>query len=1565
MWKISSRGISTNTLRFQSRVAFKPPSASASASPATQKPQQYPQQQPQQEPQQQPEDATLFSDDWSKSFSGLSTQRVEPEVEKLLTQPVDQLDVEVKPDGLIYLPEIKYRRILNKAFGPGGWGLAPRTSVQVDSKIVSREYALVCGGRLFSIARGEQEYFDPTGISTATEAAKSNALMRCCKDLGIASELCSQRNPQTRDPRFIREFKAKHAIEVWGEDRSGKKKKLWRRKDSPKLTYPYKEACINEWLTKDAEQIPELDDLINSSASTSYTLPPSPSWNAFVKRKTIHLPDSLFEQYNRLQCRCFMGLFPDIDRAWITIDNKLYLWDYVDGIDFASYEDLPELIVTVGLVKPKPGVFVETIKHLLVICTSSTVSLLGLSAAPSPSRELALYSTGISVNTDGVDMVSITSTQDGRIFLSGSDSCLYELNYQAEEGWFKSRCSLSNHSASPIANFVPTFLKQSSTDPIIGLAIDDARNCLYTLSSNSVIELYHLGKDGHATQKVASASEIARQAAMLCPGFPQILDQRTFSIKRIFVISPAESSSVHLMAVTSTGVRLYFTHHRRSYGFYMTPSPSAAPTGLELLHVRPPPQSTQPNQNTIKNLISSDSIYYGHGLYIAASANSEEFDSLLCTGQDVGTAGLTIPQQQPVAPTVTTTTTANVRPSLVEGASNLILEGRTWAIGEESSMLANANKLPQSMRKGLQGKEQVAMSELTVQTAYLPRRFLVLTNMGLSVIAKQRPVDVLRNILESSSTSSRDQEIVSFFNNFGKDQSCAMALAIAAGNPIALSMGEDLYPAGSNIATEPAPPATLSADITQSARRLFYDFGGRPVSIDRGYPAAATSMNLDALSTNTEILFSGRHNGLVLYLSRLLRPIWKEKVTKLSPTNFNLRRQISNISDTLLSNAQRNIADLQVFLKSNQQLFATTAGDSRDRTDQSAWKAEHASLIGIDHLITQCIEGISFILLLIDYNLSETLSHCEQNLQEQFLNLTYVDLLTTNHGRDIARNVVNEVINQQISKQISIDAISEILQQRCGSFCSADDVLLYKAIENVRKAHETRDKAERGTILRESLRLFGKAARNLSIEKLKEVITEYRLLEFASGAIDLSLICAREWDAAELGLQFWNEGRSVYFQPNSKLEVPIEVHNDTRVHAYKRRQSCYECIFETLAEAKDKVEQAVSKHERVEEVEQYRRNAFRRAIESYDAVFHSCFYDWLVSQGLTDLLLDIQSPYLEQHLMRDPLTLEKCELLWQFYVRRSRFYDAARVLASLADSVEFPLSLSRRLEYLSLALSNAKSQRHPASASDIGDVEFMTNLEEKIEVAQVQVEIYRAVKEHTEVAPDAKQNMQQMLEQRLYNVSELFREFAEPLALLEVQLLIFHIADFYDPSLIAQTWEVLVEHTHYLNVELQPDERFDAVAGVVYSLARRFYPSKISFPLDTVINILEQYSYEHGVKKAGWVPTTLNDAGVPYAAIYEVMDTMLESQIPPWQTQNAIVFLVADVVVMVEAWLRSHTLNFATGQGALPIRRVDESVSEYLALLSSAPYANISAPIDVKEIREQLSQLQLYLRSKF
>ncbi|KAK6501239.1 hypothetical protein TWF481_009082 [Arthrobotrys musiformis] len=174
--------------------------------------------------------------DWSRSFSGLSQVPFAKEVADVLLQPLDPSDVEIKPDGIIYLPEIKYRRILNRAFGPGGWGLAPRGETQISEKpngggMVTREYALVCHGRLVSVARGEQDYFDEFGIPTAMEACKSNAMMRCCKDLGVASELW--------DPRFIKKWKKENANEMFGEHViTKKKKKLWVRKGDS-LEYPY------------------------------------------------------------------------------------------------------------------------------------------------------------------------------------------------------------------------------------------------------------------------------------------------------------------------------------------------------------------------------------------------------------------------------------------------------------------------------------------------------------------------------------------------------------------------------------------------------------------------------------------------------------------------------------------------------------------------------------------------------------------------------------------------------------------------------------------------------------------------------------------------------------------------------------------------------------------------------------------------------------------------------------------------------------------------------------------------------------------------------------------------------------------------------------------------------------------------------------------------------------------------------------------------------------------------------------------------------------------------------
>jgi hypothetical protein len=85
--------------------------------------------------------------DWSASFHGIASRPVTARQFAALMKPLDIDDIEVKPDGIIYLPEIRYRRRLNEAFGPMGWGLIPKGDAVVGNSVVTREYALIVDGR--------------------------------------------------------------------------------------------------------------------------------------------------------------------------------------------------------------------------------------------------------------------------------------------------------------------------------------------------------------------------------------------------------------------------------------------------------------------------------------------------------------------------------------------------------------------------------------------------------------------------------------------------------------------------------------------------------------------------------------------------------------------------------------------------------------------------------------------------------------------------------------------------------------------------------------------------------------------------------------------------------------------------------------------------------------------------------------------------------------------------------------------------------------------------------------------------------------------------------------------------------------------------------------------------------------------------------------------------------------------------------------------------------------------------------------------------------------------------
>lgn len=183
------------------------------------------------------------------------------------------------------------------------------------------------------------------------------------------------------------------------------------------------------------------------------------------------------------------------------------------------------------------------------------------------------------------------------------------------------------------------------------------------------------------------------------------------------------------------------------------------------------------------------------------------------------------------------------------------------------------------------------------------------------------------------------------------------------------------------------------------------------------------------------------------------------------------------------------------------QLWAKAPAAFQGRPGFDEPNADQASRSALRQLVQQSVEVVAFVLLLlVEIRLSEVAAACPPQLLERFAKLTYRDLIATDDGRKVANELVTVVINHQISKGQSVDAISNTLEQRCGSICSKDDILLYKANEQLGKAKEVQAVGQQAPLLRESLQLFTKAAQRISEERLRSIGESYRSLAFLNGA---------------------------------------------------------------------------------------------------------------------------------------------------------------------------------------------------------------------------------------------------------------------------------------------------------------------------------------------------------------------------------------------------------------------------------------------------------------------------------
>ena len=787
-----------------------------------------------------------------------------------------------------------------------------------------------------------------------------------------------------------------------------------------------------------------------------------------------------------------MGLFPSLNYAWTSIDNSLYLWDFTQpNPDLVGFEDQPSSITAVKLVAPRAGVFVSSIAHLLVMATTTDIHLLGVALQESTTgvTNVSLYQTRMQTSVKGIDVSCIEGSKKwGRIFFAGhSSNDVYELSYQQEEKWFASRCSKINQTSKGISSIIPsltnslTFSSKDLPDYVVQMSIDDTRNLLYTLSAKSSIRVFHI-KPGNALDLVIERSlkNIMNNIGHMIPRGSELLRPDT-KIVAIDFIPATEASKLSLVASTSTGCRILFSI--TSDAFYSSDT-SHAPSSMQVHHVKFPPSIEPTNQvnqqasstqlSTYQEIptidISSKALCTtrlskrfppGYFFYFVQKQGREDNDILFVTAPDSGRN--TRPQEA-----------AQVS-KFSEQSQWMTLDGRA-----EDLCLVTAPFSAASTPVGF-------ANELAVQFDQPATEIAVLTNTGVQTIRRRRLVDIFASIIRyGGGNEGLEGDLKKFVRMYGRGETSATALAVACGQ-------------GLSVTKDSRTTKVTDPDVIEQARKAFIDYGGKPMLnenlvLDRG----ATSID--------NVRPSPRHEGIALYLSRLLRSIWRLPILREAIHPQGGLVVLPAVSNVKLESVQKDLDGLREFLDINKSFIDGLASPEvslskvTSQQEELAIQGEHLALISLTRLLSNAIEGLSFVRMLFDERVEEILLSIESNIRLKVRELTFEKLFSHSEGKEIAKELVKAIVNRNIDKGSNVDTIADSLRRRCGNFCSPEDVIIFKAQELLKRASQLGASSEAGRrLLNDSLKLLEKVAGTLTMEHLNEAVEKYISMSFYAG----------------------------------------------------------------------------------------------------------------------------------------------------------------------------------------------------------------------------------------------------------------------------------------------------------------------------------------------------------------------------------------------------------------------------------------------------------------------------------
>ncbi|XP_059140242.1 nuclear pore complex protein Nup155-like [Physella acuta] len=1298
------------------------------------------------------------------------------------------------------------------------------------------------------------------------------------------------------------------------------------------------------------------------------------SLSEITVEKKVPLPPELLEQFGRMQCNCMMGLFPEIERAWLTVDSDIFVWKYDDGSDLAYFDGLSETILSVALLKPKPDIFQPHIQYLMCLATPVDIVLLGVSffkaldggSGDHIGGEMHLLPDPLfSIPTDGVYITNIVGADNGRIFMAGKDGCLYELIYQAEDGWFSRKCRKVNHSTSSLSFLIPSFLNFSFSedDPIVQISIDNTRGILYARTQKGTIQVFDLGENKQSMGRVASQSQssILNAASHIA----KTIETSSFkSIVYISAVTERESDGIQLLAVTESGVRLYFTtipfkQERRR------------PTFLSLVHVRLPPgfSATSAPQRPS----SVHTAYYSSGTLLLVASQNKENDLLWGISPD------SFPFQK----------------HLMESYTTAPLEGKTWAIDE---VMYSAHQGP-APPTGLRARPDPP--SVVTQHAHPPRRYVVLSAQGIHILQKLRPLEQLRQLLIDC-RGPDSEHVKAFFRLHKVDQACATTLVLACSGAPAEQQVSDwakmaffMYGGEAQYNFSGMRPAALGGHSFSSggpghmSNTVLYSPGAMNMSMIPGSPMQSmtplhmstpagpgmqSQMSLGPAPNPThEVVYSGKHNGIYIYLARILRPFWDMPVC----TEFvskSRKRTVTYLTSSFsveeLCMGLELVRDLSDFVDFNSKFDHDSQTDilsmgrglrydggmdenSRKRLQADVQRMEKISLQHVQELLHRLEEVLGLWRILVDHQFHMLVAAMAEDMQSQLRNINFKTLAT--NGKDICSTLVNCLISRYLDDNATIDAISSKLREICPTLYSSDDATCSKANELLQAAKVNQNQQEKQQQLQQSLHLLKGVNQPLN---LGVICPQLASLHYYLGIVELGLNEARKADPQQLAIHFYQNG-----------EPPEDIQG---MQAYIARMECYKCITDTLnylsASSNSRQTPSVpsqpgppvsldSSRVDIEQAAESYKDAFQASLRCDDPLFHAALYDWLFATKNAETLLEINTPYVESYLRRkvnlqtdNTLALD---MLWKHYEKTENFQAATRILAQLAERHGSHISLNQRLDYLSRAVISAKSSTSRLGTSAAG--ELLHELEEKMEVARLQMQIYKCLSNMADPEVEVAKNR---LDSELLDITSLYEDYADRFNLYEVKLAIVHCAGLYDAALIENLWQNIIDREISRSNLMSTGDRIANISNRLCSIAQLYIRAERYFPLTLVLRHLEQHSCRLNFDSR-WVFSLLLEVGVAPARLLELYDRLYKSKDMLWQNQQKPYHVLVVLQAYIEHLAKNPNLIPASDRKRLVLACMD-SVANYLVDLqatSSTDQQVLSLIANFKATQAKLERL--------